>query len=496
LSIAREWHHQRELAADPTQAASEEAMKLAIYRMMEAHGRPGAPLSEAEGLRILRESQQDAQRKVTAQPPPQVDELPINEIAAALAHIGDPAIGAMDRYLKIKLNPAVGAVIIASAELMQGEKAMQVLKRVASGYADEELKKAATRVMNRLRTSTPPSDQSRDTSPLQKEAKVQKYPTRVIACSNPDCRQQLRVPIHDRPLEIRCPKCGWKWMLPPDPLETKADRLEEARNDQEFFDRLKLGPCAIQIPIAKVPDFYERILHHLSPGEIGRMSKELHGVCPKCCFWMDCATLAQPLMTRQFVGTLVPDGGGLERLLSGRCPNGDCPSRDILLTWKGPTEIVRHIDSHLKRVQDSMGSEGMQAVEQLGRAEATAYVADVIYVLWKKSPLSGHRYCAQKTRNGDQGICVSVIPGNRQDEHVRKQAFPQGCPSFFFEMVRHFGWESGDVAVAHWIYWNDSSGTEVLDLGYVGARMNADRPGAKILPIELLTETEREEFGL
>lgn len=150
LRIAKEWSHQKELSDDPTRAIGELGTKLALEQMMKAHSRPGPSLSPDEAVRIGRRSMSDAAARINSHPTAKVEAPPTGAIAVALTSVGEPALEAMNSWLAIKVHPTIGYIIVRAAEKIGGERAVSVLKRLQAGFADNDIKAAASRAIRRL----------------------------------------------------------------------------------------------------------------------------------------------------------------------------------------------------------------------------------------------------------------------------------------------------------------------------------------------------------
>ncbi len=266
---------------------------------------------------------------------------------------------------------------------------------------------------------------------------------------------------------------------------------------------MQSGHTWSRIAILDIPNYYDAIVQRLMDGRLSgkelvkEVTDSLRGICPLCGTWADSATLAGPSSIRGFypdktiILTDSPGGGSLTRFLAGRCQHPDCSSTDILLIWKDHPAIRSHIGAVLQRLHAELAADS--PIHKFLRHDTIAYTVDAIFNLTRESRV-GHFYSGH--RFSDIFVWVSVILrlADPTDPLGGGRPFPGGYLAFLAQLLRQSRYDSGEIAVMHWVLVPDLKKNPLLHLAFLPDRDHAS--AGKIMAIDLLSEGERKQVGL
>lgn len=188
--------------------------------------------------------------------------------------------------------------------------------------------------------------------------------------------------------------------------------------------------------------------------------------------------------------------GPVSRLLDGRCQSSDCSSNEILLIWRSQPEIEINIATVIQRLDN----EKKKPIQQFLRPDIIAYTIDAILDL-KLSKQPADIYTVYTGRTfGDIYVWISLIPSLISESSIKKYTFPQGYLNYFEQLMLLSGWDSGNIAVMHWIYAPYFENQLFCSLSFIAEKNLNSESSAQadgiILPLQLLNDEEKRHLGL
>ena len=272
----------------------------------------------------------------------------------------------------------------------------------------------------------------------------------------------------------------------------------------DFLKSIKTRHTSSLIPILDIPNYYDAIVDDLrNQGLFGQeLSKEipknLRAICPICHTWADSARLSTVSWIRKEgrENVRMTRYGPVSRLLDGRCQSSDCSSNEILLIWRSQPEIEIDIATVIQRLDN----EKKKPIQQFLRPDIIAYTIDAILDL-KLSKQPADIYTVYTGRNfGDIYVWISLIPSLISESSIKKYIFPQGYLNYFEQLMLLSGWDSGNIAVMHWIYAPYFENQLFCSLSFIAEKNLNSESSAQadgiILPLQLLNDEEKRHLGL
>jgi hypothetical protein len=139
-------------------------------------------------------------------------------------------------------------------------------------------------------------------------------------------------------------------------------------------------------------------------------------------------------------------------------------------------------------------------IQRLLDPEVIWYATDIIFIFsligWVSElflaghPYIGHRFSAIH-------VWVSVLP-SCSSERI-KYMFPGGYLSFWDQLVSESNYNSGDVAVMHWVYVHSRREQPILHVSFLASKKDIEeigKSGGVVIPVDFLNKEERDRLGL